>query len=209
MNYQFRNAIQSYMINGDIKAFNNALEIIRENYPKETWEAMLNLVDSHNTIRNITKLDNPTWEEENNKIAPEASDMALKLQALTAIFQMGYPGAPTVYYGDEVGVTGAKDPDSRRTFPWERVLEKDGSANVSSYVSKLQPKTVYVVGGEVVISTNIETQIKKLNANIKIVRLGGANSYETSIKITGHFNLVTTMFVSVLFLLPPYTKFIV
>ena len=87
---------------------------------------MLNLVDSHDTIRNITKIDNPTWEEENTKIAPEASDNSLKLQALTAIFQMGYSGAPTIYYGDEVGVTGTKDPDSRRAFPWERVLESNG-----------------------------------------------------------------------------------
>ena len=28
------------------------------------------------------------------------------------------PGAPTIYYGDEVGVTGADDPDDRRTYPW-------------------------------------------------------------------------------------------
>lgn len=127
MNYQFRNAIQNYMITGNASQFNDALEVIRENYPKEAWEVMLNLVDSHDTIRNLTKLDNPTWEEENTKIAPDASDKALKLQALTAIFQMGYPGAPTIYYGDEVGVTGTKDPDSRRTFPWERVAENNGA----------------------------------------------------------------------------------
>ena len=127
MNYQFRNAIQNFMINGNAKNFNEALEVIRENYPKEAWDVMLNLVDSHDTVRNLTKIDNPTWEEENTKIAPEASDKALKLQALTAIFQMGYPGAPTIYYGDEVGVTGTKDPDSRRTFPWERVKETNGS----------------------------------------------------------------------------------
>ncbi|WP_288221349.1 alpha-amylase family glycosyl hydrolase [uncultured Clostridium sp.] len=126
MNYQFRAALQNYIINGDAVTFNNALEVIRENYPKEAWQAMLNLVDSHDTVRNITKIDNPTWEEENTKIAPEASDKALKLQELTAIFQLGYSGAPTIYYGDEVGVTGTKDPDSRRTFPWERIKENNG-----------------------------------------------------------------------------------
>ncbi|WP_411168221.1 Ig-like domain-containing protein [Clostridium sp. MB05] len=126
MNYQFRAALQNYILSGNSADFNNALEVIRENYPKEAWQAMINLVDSHDTIRNITKMDNPTWEEENTKIAPEASDNALKLQSLTAIFQMGYAGAPTIYYGDEVGVTGTKDPDSRRTFPWERVLESNG-----------------------------------------------------------------------------------
>ncbi|THF80866.1 alpha-amylase [Cohnella fermenti] len=134
MNYRFRGAIQDFIINGakgDASAgnaanLNAALERIREDYPEEAWLAMLNLVDSHDTVRSLTKLDNPTWEEENMKIAPEASDTALKQQALIAIFQMGYPGAPTVYYGDEVGVTGTKDPDSRRTFPWERISESHG-----------------------------------------------------------------------------------
>ena len=133
MNYQFRGALQNYLVN-DTSAENldTALETIRENYPKEAWQTMLNLVDSHDTVRNITKIDNPTWEEENIKNAPEASEKAIKLQALTAIFQMSYPGAPTIYYGDEVGVTGTKDPDSRRTFPWERVTEAGGSYTISS-----------------------------------------------------------------------------
>lgn len=133
MNYQFRAALQGFLVNGgDAANLDNALEIIRENYPKEAWLAMLNLVDSHDTTRNITKIDYPTWEEENTKNAPDASERAIKLQALTAIFQLSYPGAPTIYYGDEVGVTGTKDPDSRRSFPWERVAEQaDGSYKIS------------------------------------------------------------------------------
>lgn len=131
MNYRFREALQTFLINGgnggdNARAFHEALERIREDYPEEAWRAMLNLVDSHDTVRSLTKLDFPAWEEEKLKIAPEASDKALRLQALIAIFQMGYPGAPTVYYGDEVGVTGTKDPDSRRTFPWERIEEANG-----------------------------------------------------------------------------------
>ncbi|MDG0809665.1 glycoside hydrolase family 13 protein [Cohnella rhizosphaerae] len=121
MNYRFRGALQSFMIGGDAKAFNETLESIREDYPKEAWQVMLNLMDSHDTTRSITKLDFPSYEEEHLIVAPEASDKALKRQALVALFQLGYPGAPTIYYGDEVGLTGTKDPDSRRTFPWERV----------------------------------------------------------------------------------------
>ncbi len=136
MNYQFRAALQNFIINGaDAKTFNAQLETIRENYPEEAWYAMLNLVDSHDTVRNITKIDNPTWEEENIANAPEASERAIKLQALTAIFQLSYPGAPTIYYGDEVGVTGTKDPDSRRTFPWERINSADNTIS-NAYASK-------------------------------------------------------------------------
>ncbi|REE82689.1 glycosidase [Paenibacillus taihuensis] len=136
MNYRFRGALQSFIISGNAKQFNDALESIREDYPAEAWQVMLNLVDSHDTIRSITKYDKPEWEEEHLAIAPEASDKALKMQALTAIFQMGYPGAPTIYYGDEVGLTGTKDPDSRRTFPWERVSGASGNyAGVGKYAS--------------------------------------------------------------------------
>lgn len=127
MNYRFRGALQSFMIGGNAANFNQALESIREDYPEEAWRVMLNLVGSHDTTRSITKLDFPNYEEERTKIAPEASDAALADQALVAIFQMGYPGAPTVYYGDEVGLAGTKDPDSRRTFPWERVAGGDGN----------------------------------------------------------------------------------
>ena len=35
-----------------------------------------------------------------------------------AVIQMTWPGAPTIYYGDEAGVFGWTDPDNRRTFPW-------------------------------------------------------------------------------------------
>ncbi|MGB8955202.1 MAG: alpha-amylase family glycosyl hydrolase, partial [Tumebacillaceae bacterium] len=135
MNYRFRGALQDFIISGDAQKFHTALESIREDYPQEAWQVMLNLVDSHDTTRSITKYDHPEWEEEHLAIAPDASDAALKDQELTAIFQMSYPGAPTIYYGDEVGLTGTKDPDSRRTFPWERIVEgkKDQFSGAGRY----------------------------------------------------------------------------
>ena len=42
--------------------------------------------------------------------------MAVMREAV--VMQMTWPGAPTVYYGDEAGVCGFTDPDNRRTYPW-------------------------------------------------------------------------------------------
>ncbi|MFN3346998.1 MAG: glycoside hydrolase family 13 protein, partial [Candidatus Bipolaricaulaceae bacterium] len=42
---------------------------------------------------------------------------------LAAAFLFAFPGAPAIYYGDEVGLEGGEDPDCRRCFPWERVEE--------------------------------------------------------------------------------------
>lgn len=66
-------------------------------------------------------------------------------------------------------------------------------ANVSNYINSIQPSTIYIVGGSGVISTNIETQIKNLNGNINIVRLGGQDRYETSTLIAEKFNLNTNI----------------
>lgn len=44
---------------------------------------------------------------------------------LATLFQMAYPGAPSIYYGDEIGLEGGSDPDCRRSFPWdERMWDK-------------------------------------------------------------------------------------
>jgi cyclomaltodextrinase / maltogenic alpha-amylase / neopullulanase len=43
----------------------------------------------------------------------------LKKVKLSFLFQFAFPGAPAIYYGDEIGMAGKKDPDNRRPFPWD------------------------------------------------------------------------------------------
>ncbi|RLC85542.1 MAG: alpha-amylase [Chloroflexi bacterium] len=64
--------------------------------------AQLNLLSSHDEPRFLT-------------LVGKEKD-ALKLAAL---FQMAFPGAPCIYYGDEIGMEGRHDPDCRRAFPWD------------------------------------------------------------------------------------------
>jgi len=74
-------------------------------YPEEARTGQLNLMTSHDTPRLITMLGG------------EAALAALALELLFAL-----PGAPNVYYGDEVGLAGGHDPDNRRAFPWNEAL---------------------------------------------------------------------------------------
>jgi putative cell wall-binding protein len=60
-------------------------------------------------------------------------------------------------------------------------------ANVVSDITNIHPAHLYIMGGTGVLSTNIEEQIKNINANIKISRLSGNNRYETSMKIVDFF----------------------
>jgi neopullulanase len=71
-------------------------------YAPETNAVQLNLLDSHDTPRVLSLLGGDR----------EALELAVLLQATL-------PGAPCVYYGDEVGVSGGIDPDSRRSMPWD------------------------------------------------------------------------------------------
>jgi len=60
-------------------------------------------------------------------------------------------------------------------------------ANVISDITNIHPAHLYIMGGTGVLSTNIEEQIKNINENIKISRLGGNDRYETSMKIVDFF----------------------
>ena len=50
------------------------------------------------------------------------------------LFQMAFPGAPAIYYGDEIGQEGGKDPDSRRAFPWK---EADWNQDLRTWIRTL------------------------------------------------------------------------
>ena len=86
----------------------------------------MNLVDSHDTTRLLSYLDGID-DDRNQKEISEAfptyentSDEAKQKQYLVALMQFTYAGAPTIYYGDELGMVGADDPDDRRAMIWGR-----------------------------------------------------------------------------------------
>ena len=86
----------------DAQEFASRLDHLVSMYPARVVESLLNLLDSHDTPRFVTSA---------------GGDVASLRLALLAL--MTLPGAPCIYYGDEVGLAGRHDPDSRRAFPWD------------------------------------------------------------------------------------------
>ncbi|MDD6216491.1 MAG: alpha-amylase family glycosyl hydrolase, partial [Roseburia sp.] len=116
MNYVFRNAVLSYAKGGSKEDMEKTLEKIRERYPKEAFYAMMNLVGSHDTSRVLSYLDGIDDDRKDTSIGAafptyeKTSDLAKQRQYLVAFLQFTYAGAPTIYYGDEIGMVGADDP---------------------------------------------------------------------------------------------------
>ncbi len=79
----------------------------------------MNLLGSHDTTRMAS--------------LPCSNLQRVKL-ALTLLFFL--PGAPCIYYGDEIGMVGGKDPDNRRTFLWDK-LEEGEKKPIFSFVKEL------------------------------------------------------------------------
>jgi glycosidase len=132
MNYRLRDAVVGFLApqGFDSKGFADSgriilpsefasrLESIREDYPDAAYYSLMNLLDSHDTER-IRWTLTPGQETKAEKEQNAANVAAGKLrQRLASLIQFTVPGAPTVFYGDEVGITGDDDPDDRRTYPW-------------------------------------------------------------------------------------------
>lgn len=138
MNYVFRNAVLGYAKGGSASDATAALERIRERYPEEAFYAMMNLVGSHDTTRLLSYLDgvdDDRNQKEIDKAFPtyeKTTDTAKQRQYLVAFLQFTYAGAPTIYYGDEIGMTGADDPDDRRAFTWGK-----GNKDLVTWYAKL------------------------------------------------------------------------
>lgn len=109
MNYPLREAMLKF-VSGEEDASEvwDRLMCLYEHLPHQNFFAQLNLLGTHDTPRIRTVLE--TWD-------PLLSKARWRL-LYTWLFL--YPGVPHVYYGDEVGLVGGKDPDNRRTYPWGR-----------------------------------------------------------------------------------------
>jgi cyclomaltodextrinase / maltogenic alpha-amylase / neopullulanase len=86
----------------DAAGYAAKIQALLDLYDWQIQQTQLNILSSHDTARILGVVD-----------GDEAS------MALAVLLQMTFPGAPSVYYGDEVGLVGGLDPDSRRVFPEE------------------------------------------------------------------------------------------
>ncbi|MBE6620970.1 MAG: DUF3459 domain-containing protein [Ruminococcaceae bacterium] len=132
MNYPLRNGLIAFLRDGNAEALYRVLTELYCTYPRPVCHSLMNVLGTHDTERILTVLgDDRVGDDRSNaalsvaRLAPWQREMAI--QKLISAFTILYTvyGVPSVFYGDEAGMEGHRDPFCRRPYPWgreERVL---------------------------------------------------------------------------------------
>ncbi len=138
MNYELKDAMLELVCNKNSVRFVNVCKSQLQTYPRESRNALMNVADTHDSIRIITALGNKpyvqkgdfrdsrilaedrTWQYENHRMPQDKYEKAKRKLKLFLVLQFTLHGNPSIYYGSEVGLEGYLDPSNRRSHPFEK-----------------------------------------------------------------------------------------
>ena len=171
MNYPFRDNMVKFLL-GDCDAFylKNTFMTQMENYPKRNFMGNFNMLSTHDIARIFSVVN---------------KDMSILEQFVSSLFI--FPGVPCIYYGDEAGLEGGKDPDNRRTYPWGR--ENKDIYNIYKRYSDLRANSSVLKNGETLfdaVDENIFSVIRQKDNNKIILYLNNSTSEKNF--ISSHTN---------------------
>ena len=154
MNYRFADSVFKFFIDKKDKIsaedFSKIINQIFDDYGFENILKIQNLYGSHDTERIASSCVNPNrWIDHANNLnynpefkirKPNSEEEELLLQLIA--FQFMFPGVPYIYYGDEVGMWGADDPDCRKPMVWDEF--KYENENIDPFGNKYDDNEVNV-----------------------------------------------------------------
>ena len=126
MNYPLAEAIITYVKGGNSRDLMDTVLDLLENYPPQATRLLMNHIGTHDTERILTRLGRSNdfvgdrqWQSE-QALSEEEYRHGVRLLKLAAVLQYTLPGVPSLFYGDEAGLTGYGDPFCRAGYPWGR-----------------------------------------------------------------------------------------
>ncbi len=126
MNYPFRDAIFGFLLGNDPRHFAEIVENLVENYPAQCLHLLMNHIGTHDTERALTVLGGEPsggrgreWQSA-QRLSAEQRELGKRRLKLASLIQYLLPGVPCLYYGDEAGMEGYRDPFNRACYPWGR-----------------------------------------------------------------------------------------
>ena len=125
MNYPWQKAILHFARGEDDgRGLGERIMQLAENYPPDVLSCVMNLLDTHDTPRTLTALidssDADRAELAKRHMSDEQRVRGKRLLRLAAFLEFTLPGMACIYYGDEAGMEGYRDPFNRKFYPWGR-----------------------------------------------------------------------------------------
>ncbi len=87
-------------------------------FPRPALDSALNQLSNHDHSRFLTRTNRTVGRTATSGPAAADEGVDKRVMRLAVVIQMTWPGSPGIYYGDEAGLAGWTDPDSRRAYPW-------------------------------------------------------------------------------------------
>lgn len=178
--------------------FLDRLASVREDYPDATYYSLLSILDSHDTERILWSLS--PGDNNSARDAAAAKAAGKKRLAVAALIQFTQAGMPTIYYGDEVGLTGADDPDDRRTYPWKDQGSQPDMTLYAQYAALAKARA-----GDPALTTGDFTALLADNANGTLA-YGRKTATRGGIAVVNTSNAQKTIMVPVAGYLPNGTQ---
>lgn len=191
MNYPFTKTMIQFFGIGEKNCYevaNDLTEYLTWNYWQAN-ESMLNLLDSHDTMRFLR------WCKED--------DRKLKM-AFMILFS--YIGMPCIYYGSEIGMTGGGDPDCRRTFDWNTSSwNKDLLEFCKSLITLRKDNMALKIGGIRIYEKDNLLYLVRSYKEENIITIINNTEYEKDIPLSSSSKLLLTTYKESLNHLPAFS----
>lgn len=126
MNYPFADAVLNFVKFANADGFFDDVLSIIEKYPPQVTNVLMNHIGTHDTERAINRLAGENcdgygrhWQYEHNILSQYDYLRGVSMMKIASLLQYTLPGVPSLYYGDEIGMQGLKDPFNRGCMNWD------------------------------------------------------------------------------------------
>lgn len=198
MNYPLKDAIVCFLNYNDLSILVNTIRNLINNYPKKVLNSLMNILSTHDTARAITafsKVNYHTLSKDELAVFKLTSGEYYNARSKVKMaYAMLYtlPGIPCIYYGDECGLEGYKDPFCRRPMPWD-----NGDKELTKYLIKLgqlRNSEVFVDGDYLEeYAEDKKFVFSRIKGNEKYITIVNNSNYSYYYRIESAYDLINDL----------------